>query len=442
MRVRNLIKLLPRDLFSFLSKKYNVDHKVKKLEGHQVFLLLLYSMFSEKAISLRKLKTKLEQEKLRKNSLKSPTKKIETIDHTAFHYRLNTIDPLYFRDIYLAALKKFNLLLESINKKCTTAKHDVLRFDSTIVKLSTKLLKQTGFQTAGDNSRRKGIKFTIGYDSLPQVVRIYSDKSYKGENKALKETILSENIPKEKIILFDRGLSARDAFDQITMNGNYFIGRSNKSYKADVISSATLTTSTKGDTQILKDIKVHLYNKDNKRSKLTYRIVHAQVKSREEKPLDKKTKTIANLRLQRPKHADKSKAQVIDEIKKEELVFVTNILDDNVSGQEIAAMYKKRWDIEVFFKFLKQELYISHLLNRSPKGIESLLYLRLTFAILLLAYKQLNKLQGYKLVKYRLMLELEYERCEFAVLMSGGSISKWRNTAPAQFWEFKGTPLV
>jgi len=437
MRAKNIIKLLPKNLFSFLSKKYKVDHKVKKLEGQRLFMLLLHSMFSEKSISLRKLKAKFEQEKFQKNSLNRPAQEVTTINHTALHYRFNTINPLYFRDIYQAALKKFKPLLANIK-----VKYDVLRFDSTMVTLSTKLLKQTGFQAAGPNSSTKGIKFTIGYDNLPQVVRIYSEKSYKSENKALKETILSENILERKIILFDRGLNSRDAFDQITKRGNYFVGRSNKDYRADIVSSTTLAASTQGDLQIVKDVKGYLYNKEGKRSTSIYRIVHVKVKSREKKPLDKKTQTLAHLRLQSAKHAGKSKEQVIDEIKREDLFFVTNILDASISGEEIAAMYKKRWDIEVFFKFLKQELDFSHLLNRSPQGIESLLYLRLTFAILLLVYKHLNKLTGYKLVKYRLMLELEDELCEVAILVSGGSISKWKNAPATQFWELEGAPLT
>jgi IS4 transposase len=58
----------------------------------------------------------------------------------------------------------------------------------------------------------------------------------------------------------------------------------------------------------------------------------------------------------------------------------------------IASIYKQRWEIEVFFKFIKQHLNVTHLVSREKNGIEVMLYMTMIAAILILAFKKLNKI--------------------------------------------------
>ncbi len=62
---------------------------------------------------------------------------------------------------------------------------------------------------------------------------------------------------------------------------------------------------------------------------------------------------------------------------KEEIIFVTNIKSEDLNPEEITEIYRRRWDIEVFSKFIKQELHFSHLLNNSENGIQIMLYIPL-----------------------------------------------------------------
>lgn len=73
--------------------------------------------------------------------------------------------------------------------------------------------------------------------------------------------------------------------------------------------------------------------------------------------------------------------------------------------KEIADIYKQRWDIEVFFRFIKQELNASHFLSVSENGIKVMLYMTMIASMLLLLYKKLNDL-GYKTAKRRFAIEL------------------------------------
>ncbi len=83
--------------------------------------------------------------------------------------------------------------------------------------------------------------------------------------------------------------------------------------------------------------------------------------------------------------------------------FVTNNL--NLSAQQVSEYYHRRWDIEVFFRFIKQELNFSHLISLNKNGIEVMLYMTMITSMLLLIYKKHNNI-GYKTAKRRFMMEM------------------------------------
>lgn len=60
----------------------------------------------------------------------------------------------------------------------------------------------------------------------------------------------------------------------------------------------------------------------------------------------------------------------------------------DLSTLKIIILYAYRWQIELFFKYLKRTLSGLHLLNHSQNGVEIQFYLLMTLAILLLKFKQ------------------------------------------------------
>lgn len=83
--------------------------------------------------------------------------------------------------------------------------------------------------------------------------------------------------------------------------------------------------------------------------------------------------------------------------------FITNNFE--LTAKEVAQAYRRRWDIEVFFRFIKQELNVSHLVSLNKNGIEVMFYMTLIVAMLVLIYKKANKI-GYKTAKRRFKMEL------------------------------------
>jgi hypothetical protein len=83
--------------------------------------------------------------------------------------------------------------------------------------------------------------------------------------------------------------------------------------------------------------------------------------------------------------------------------FLTN--DFKRSAKEIAQAYRRRWDIEVFFRFLKQELNVTHLVSLNKNGMQVILYMTLIVAMMVLIYKKANNI-GYKTAKRRFAMEV------------------------------------
>ena len=71
---------------------------------------------------------------------------------------------------------------------------------------------------------------------------------------------------------------------------------------------------------------------------------------------------------------------------KEVLRLVTNLSLEELSAGEVALLYKQRWQIELFFRWIKCILGCRHWLAESPQGTAIQLYLALIAALLLQLY--------------------------------------------------------
>ena len=79
--------------------------------------------------------------------------------------------------------------------------------------------------------------------------------------------------------------------------------------------------------------------------------------------------------------------EVWDETQQRRLVFLTN--HRNFAASTIAAIYRERWQIELFFKALKQNLRIKTFVGTSANALQIQIWTAL-IALLLLKYLQLR----------------------------------------------------
>ena len=87
-------------------------------------------------------------------------------------------------------------------------------------------------------------------------------------------------------------------------------------------------------------------------------------------------------------------------------------------------MYKQRWEIEVFFKFLKQHLNLKHIISRNDNAIKVMIYMTLILSMLLIVYKKLNKITGFKIAKLKFEIELDNLLIKEIVQLCGGDPRK------------------
>ena len=85
--------------------------------------------------------------------------------------------------------------------------------------------------------------------------------------------------------------------------------------------------------------------------------------------------------------ADLRRVEVYDPSRDRKLVFLTNHL--GFAASTIAAIYKDRWQVELFFKAIKQNLKIKTFVGTSPNALKTQVWAAL-IAILLLRFLQLR----------------------------------------------------
>jgi len=386
IKVKDLIALLPLDLLESKAAQTKVDHSVKKLFGREMFLLLLMSILDSERVSLRIMEDLYSSNQFQFFSGIQAERKTK---FTSLSDRLKHINAEFFEEIFKASYEIFskNFKAEQIKK------HFIIRFDSTCISASAKLLHEgmvNGFPNTKTNQYAiRQIKFTIGFNGmLPSTAKMYSNQKHLGEDITLGETILEYGAEKNSIAVFDRGLKKRITFGEFSKQGKLFVTRINPTKSYRIISTNEKVNSVKSESlELISDEWVYLFHQDKIKFKVPFRLI-------------------------------KAKRLEDDQI----LFFVTNSKD--IDALSITEIYKSRWDIEVFFRFLKQELNLKHFTSFSLNGIKVILYVQLIASMLIMLYKKFNNIDGYKRAKIRFMQALDNEITRLIVEICGGNPDK------------------
>lgn len=391
--LKQVLEFIPKALLQHLSATTNVDYYSKVLHGEKVFYLLLFCIFDNERLSQRTLEDTFnasgfkalfglgEEEKVRRSSISE---------------RLSKIDPNYFREIYEHMYDRFS----GYYSGSEIEGYNLIRVDSTIVSDTCVKLKEGIDQKSG----KKLVKFSFSFDGiLPSGVKVFNTQTYSSEDMAIPEAILNQTL-KEKdhdnIYVIDRGVQSARTMKDFDENGVKFIVRLKENRKFEEIESFFNPEDKQewDDWYVAKDSKVKLYTKatpENNPKNVRYH--------------NGKVETEFRLVVIRNKQTNK------------ELWFSTNEFE--LTPKEIADYYRKRWDIEVFFRFMKQELNLSHLVSLNKNGIEVMLYMTMIAAMLLLIYKKANNL-GYKTAKRRIKMELRDMITAILIIFAGGDPNK------------------
>jgi transposase len=259
----------------------------------------------------------------------------------------------------------------------------ITRVDSTMVCEAANKLEQ-GINVGCKKDGKKQIKYTISLTNMfPSSVEIFMQQKYISENYTI-PSVISRLIDKgqDNVFVFDRGVASREAFCNLDENNFSFVTRlkvnSRYVYLEDVSQPGNRVFR---NLSITKDVRVFLYRTGTNVVEYPFRLL------------------------------------ITENEKGKEFWFLTNRFD--LSCEEIINVYKHRWDIEVFFRFLKQELNFRHFISVNENGIRILLYMTLILSMLILIYKKINGF-GYKTAKRRFAMEFRDIITDMIVLHCGG----------------------
>jgi len=375
--VSELLSLIPDQELGRLAKETNVDYYTKVLYGRSVFYMLLMGLLCSERASLRVLEDMFNRKSFKTMFNLDPSKKVK---YNSISERLEVMEVAFFEKVFEIFYAQLSLLYSQ--DEMLTQK--IVRVDSTMVaETSAKLLE--GMCVGCKKDGKKQTKFTIAFDGLfPCGIEVYSQQADLSEDRAIPAVVFScAEKYTGKIYVFDRGVQKRETFDELSKGKIEFVCRIKESSRREVV--RTMETGNGrpiGSLFLVSDEEVRLFGTRNKKpTEETFRLITA----------------------------------VND--KGDKYLFLTNIFD--LLPEVIILFYRKRWDIEVFFRFLKQELNLSHFFTTKINGIKIIIYMTLILSMLILIYKRKNNL-GFKTAKRRFMYELDWLLTRIIVQLCGG----------------------
>jgi hypothetical protein len=227
-------------------------------------------------------------------------------------------------------------------------KNKLMSLDGSVIDLSVSLFDWAKFR------RTKGaikLHLLLDHDGYLPSFAVVTE----GKQSELK---VARTLPFEPgtILAIDRGYIDYEWFAKLTREGVYFVTR----MKQNAVYQVKAEFQVPQNRNVLKDELIWF---------------PSQVKAGEEPCLFRRV-------------------EVWDEEKQESIVFLTNLLA--FGATTIAAIYKDRWQVELFFKALKQSLKIKTFVGTSANAVKTQVWTAL-IAMLVLKYLQLKSTFGWSL---------------------------------------------
>jgi hypothetical protein len=376
-----LLSLIPDEDIRKIAKRTKVDYYAKILDGKSLLCLILYSLIESQRNSLRTMEDIFNSSAFKFLFNLDSMKKVK---YNSISERLSVININFFK-------KTYELIYSQFSKYYTEEEIEnlhLIRVDSTMVAEAANKLKK-GMNIGRKKDGKKQIKYTIAYDGkYPCMSELFTEKNYLSEDLAIPKIVYQyAEKNTNSVFLFDRGVTKRQVYCNLSQKSTFFVTRLKDQFRYRVINQTEDGQNRPvGTLELISDQVIQLgVPNSNKFLEDQFRLIIS---------INPKTKIT--------------------------YYFLTNLFDLKV--EEILAYYKKRWDIEVFFRFLKQELNFSHITSTSENGMMVIMYMTMIASMLVLTYKRINKV-GYKTAVRRISFELNEFIIKLIVKECGGDPS-------------------
>jgi hypothetical protein len=333
-----VLKLVDKSRFYALAEKNNSDRYYKEFKAWDHFVSLMFGILSrcdsisEIIDGMRGLSGKLEYLQIDKVPAKS-----------TFSDGMRNRSDKFFEELYLSLVQTYSPLL-SDSKKLGKEFKKILLIDSTTIRLFSEVLKGVGRNRKDDGKKKGGAKVHMVIDAHQQIGQFIAITAARVHDKKFLETYQARP---NSLLVFDRAYNHYLQFAKWTDDSVFFVTRKKKNAKYTVLETL------KDNKLVAKQKGVHL----DQLVELTYK------EGSEEK----------SLRLRMVTFCD---------AKGRKYEFLSNCFNE-LSAEEIADCYKKRWDIELLFKKLKQNFQLHYFYGENETAIKTQIWCTLIAQLLI-----------------------------------------------------------
>jgi len=352
---KQIIDLLGVIDLESLIKKHKADHYYKAFKAKTHLITMLFGILSrcdsmgEICEGLRAMRGKLNQLGLKSSPAKS----------TACDGLRNRSDT-FFEAVYFELVKRYRSFLSDSRTFGLTFK-EVLLIDSTTIRLFSDLLKGVGRNPKGDGKKKGGLKVHMLIDAVQQVGRFIKITEAKVHDKVFLKSL---ELVSYSMVVFDRAYNYYHQFAIWTQNNVFFVTRQKSNAVYTVIETKRKHNRKKGVAKVLSDEIIELeYVPEDESGK-------RQNKKREK------------VRLRRVCYQDEQNRYY---------VFLTNNMD--ITAEEVAFLYKKRWGIELLFKKMKQNFQLHYFYGENETAIRTQVWCTLIAHLLLTVLQKQAKVE-------------------------------------------------
>jgi hypothetical protein len=334
--IKQILKYIPQADITRTAKIYNSDRYYKKFKTYDHLVTMLYATMSGVS-SLRELSTVLLacEGRISHLNLKHFPKRSTLSD--ANKKRTSEV----FGAIYSKLYKRYAPFLSDSSPLKSPVKNLKI-VDSTTISLFSDILKGVG-RNPITGKKKGGIKMHTMINALedvPCLIRFSSAATH--DHTFLKEL----NLEKDSFVVFDKAYNDYLQYLEWTLNDIYFVTRQKDNAVYKSIKEFDLADKT--SDAILKD-ELILIEKDDK-----------------------------SIQIRRVAYWDATKEKVYE--------FITN--NAEISPDQVADIYKHRWQIETMFKRLKQNFPLKYFLGDNQNAIEIQIWSALIIQLIMLVIKR------------------------------------------------------
>ncbi|MEX6690574.1 IS4 family transposase [Danxiaibacter flavus] len=338
-----MLDLIPASLINAAGKKHRSNRYYKKLPLRVHLVSLLYGVYSY-CNGLRELCEGLLgcEGKLSHLGLDhAPARSTLSNANTNRHYQV-------FETIYQQLLKRYHSFISDSRLKGLSIRNLKI-IDSTTIQLFSDMLQGAG-RNPKDGSRKKGgIKVHAMMDAFSGVTEFARITEAKENDRKF---LYDLKLRPKSWLVFDKGYNVHLLYAKWTELQIWFVTRMRENADFHV-------------TKVLKDVT------KRKKAKGVLKEQYITVAVKEV------NKNLGRLKLRRIIYKT-------DEGK--EYVFVTN--NFTAKAEQIAAIYKNRWLIELLFKQLKQNFPLRYFWGESPNAIKMQVYCVLIAQLLMVVIRK------------------------------------------------------